>query len=605
MSQNHPHDNIYSILGKLNALKPTPQEKYESVLKQIHESVEAKGSILQGVDAVQARLAEQFAKEGVVDSLRAKNYDRLSKRSYDQADKTKPGGVSVYNVDKINKGDDRAAKAAELRGDKVDEVGNTPAGLAAVRQVGAECETCGNAECSCKPMEENVTNVGTYGTEYYKSDDFTGGAEDEAKAKKKATKVVRHGVKGRPAKEKPPVYSKMNDPFGRVPDKAPKSKVAGRKVAGTAQSAPQKSLAETMLQVERRLTEGVNFQKLMQDKHQTVDEMLAELSNDMQVFKTTGHCSELLKDCMEIKSAHGKLIADEATDPTNPFYKKQNDYNLPPAVRGHGTADYKLPDVKAHDNRHRDDYRDRAGLAPAPVAEELELAKLAELAGITVKESFGHKPDDDGDRIPNWADKNPDVAGGDEDRKMSEDDMEEGNLWGQNVRDAKAAGKTQADLDNDGNLDPVTETGFDMGQQETPDITINSTVDSDGKKTVNINAEGERAVELLQMLQMAGMGNSDKAQELRLQEPVEVEIMGEPDCEEVAEEELSNSPDPKYFGVYDEVGTLGTGEADNGEKAMHGDRPTFKNGDNPLTKPSTTLEARLAAEYESIKKVSN
>ena len=307
---------------------------------------------------------------------------------------------------------------------------------------------------------------------------------------------------------------------------------------------------------------------------------------------------------MEIKSAHGKLIADEATDPTNPFYKKQNDYNLPPAVRGHGTADYKLPDVKAHDNRHRDDYRDRAGLAPAPVAEELELAKLAELAGITVKESFGHKPDDDGDRIPNWADKNPDVAGGDEDRKMSEDDMEEGNLWGQNVRDAKAAGKTQADLDNDGNLDPVTETGFDMGQQETPDITINSTVDSDGKKTVNINAEGERAVELLQMLQMAGMGNSDKAQELRSQEPVEVEIMGEPDCEEVAEEELSNSPDPKYFGVYDEVGTLGTGEGDNGEKAMHGDRPTFKNGDNPLTKPATTLEARLAAEYESIKKVS-
>ena len=602
MSQNHPHDNIYSILGKLNALKPTPQEKYESVLKQIHESVEAKGSILQGVDAVQARLAEQFASEGVVDSLRAKNYDRLSKRSYDQADKTKPGGVSVYNVDKINKGDDRAAKAAELRGDKVDEVGGPKHGNLAFQEE-AECETCGNAECSCKPMEENVTNVGTYGTEYYKSDDFTGGAEDEAKAKKKATKVVRHGVKGRPAKEKPPVYSKMNDPFGRVPDKAPKSKVAGRKVAGTAQSAPQKSLAETMLQVERRLTEGVNFQKLMQDKHQTVDEMLAELSNDMQVFKTTGHCSELLKDCMEIKSAHGKLIADEATDPTNPFYKKQNDYNLPPAVRGHGTADYKLPDVKAHDNRHRDDYRDRAGLAPAPVAEELELAKLAELAGITVKESFGHKPDDDGDRIPDWADKNPDVAGGDEDRKMSEDDMEEGNLWGQNVRDAKAAGKTQADLDNDGNLDPVTETGFDMGQQ-TPDITINSTVDSDGKKTVNINAEGERAVELLQMLQMAGMGNSDKAQELRSQEPVEVEIMGEPDCEEVAEEELSNSPDPKYFGVYDEVGTLGTGEGDNGEKAMHGDRPTFKNGDNPLTKPATTLEARLAAEYESIKKVS-
>ena len=139
MSQNHPHDNIYSILGKLNALKPTPQEKYESVLKQIHESVEAKGSILQGVDAVQARLAEQFANEGIVDSLRAKNYERLSNRSYTQADKTKPGGVSVYDATEMKKGDDRAARAAELRG-QVDELGDTPAGLARVRQVGRNAQ---------------------------------------------------------------------------------------------------------------------------------------------------------------------------------------------------------------------------------------------------------------------------------------------------------------------------------------------------------------------------------------------------------------------------------------------------------------------------------
>jgi len=42
---------------------------------------------------------------------------------------------------------------------------------------------------------------------------------------------------------------------------------------------------------------------------------------------------------------------------------------------------------------------------------------------------------------------------------------------------------------------------------------------------------------------------------------------------------------------------------------MNPDRPTFKNGDNALAKPSVResvieLESRLASEYESIKKVS-
>lgn len=86
---------------------------------------------------------------------------------------------------------------------------------------------------------------------------------------------------------------------------------------------------------------------------------------------------------MEIKGYHGKLVADEAANPNNPFYKKQNDYNLPPAMRGHGTPDYKLPNVKAHDNIERDSYRDRAGLAPMDTTMEDELNELAKLAGLS------------------------------------------------------------------------------------------------------------------------------------------------------------------------------------------------------------------------------
>ena len=92
MSKNHPHDNIYSILGKLDALKPTPEEKRFALVKEIRESVEAKGSILSGVDAVQAKLARAFAEsktdENVVgdayNKARAWNYDRLAKRSAQQ-----------------------------------------------------------------------------------------------------------------------------------------------------------------------------------------------------------------------------------------------------------------------------------------------------------------------------------------------------------------------------------------------------------------------------------------------------------------------------------------------------------------------------------------
>jgi len=63
MSQNHPHDNIYSILGKLQALEPTPAEVIKDKAQVIRESVEAQGSILAGlrdVSTTEQRLAKMF-----------------------------------------------------------------------------------------------------------------------------------------------------------------------------------------------------------------------------------------------------------------------------------------------------------------------------------------------------------------------------------------------------------------------------------------------------------------------------------------------------------------------------------------------------------------
>jgi hypothetical protein len=68
-------NNIYNILGKLNSLQP--KETPETVeQKPVYESVEARGSVLEGINKVESRLARMFAEEKA-------NEDMLSKKDYD------------------------------------------------------------------------------------------------------------------------------------------------------------------------------------------------------------------------------------------------------------------------------------------------------------------------------------------------------------------------------------------------------------------------------------------------------------------------------------------------------------------------------------------
>jgi hypothetical protein len=143
------------------------------------------------------------------------------------------------------------------------------------------------------------------------------------------------------------------------------------------------------------------------------------------------------------------------------------------------------------------------------------------------------------------------------------------------------------------------------------------------------------------MLRIAGLGSGEKAQELQARPGIEfdnidgeVSTVPQDDMDETSSDEPiyqdphqddkrwddaemdeaefdvpalepANGPKPEYKTM--KQSTMGPGEGDGGEKAMHPDRPTFKNGDNALAKPANEsvgeLEASLAAEYESIKKV--
>ena len=79
----------------------------------------------------------------------------------------------------------------------------------------------------------------------------------------------------------------------------------------------------------------------------------------------------------------------EASDPTHPEYDKQDDYDLPPSMRGKGTDKYKLPDTKKHDDRHKRDFQKRAGTYKE---ERLNIRELAEFINSFYDKQSGTFP---------------------------------------------------------------------------------------------------------------------------------------------------------------------------------------------------------------------
>ncbi len=353
------HNNIYSILGKLESIEPKVEAK-PAEPEKVYESVESRGSILEGVGSVEQRLNEKY--QGFQKSI-------------------EESGLQYYTGKKKYGKDGMAALAkAGREGANQEELGRIKDKY--IKNEGEEvCAECGMAEgtCSHSKMEEKATTHKGGEVSHkdgvtkhtkkdfpgYPADDINADDEDENKGKRgrprKHAKKVDTGEKkgrGRPKKDKAPEYSKSHDPFGRVKAGAEK---AGKDIKGKKHSmdevAPPGEKAERMVKhikkayskdgkltpkekaiayattwkahnrgtveenlsrIQRRLTEGVNFAELLREKQQTVDEMLAELSNDIKVFKETGHCSELLRDCMEIKGYHGKMVADEAAKVPGP-----------------------------------------------------------------------------------------------------------------------------------------------------------------------------------------------------------------------------------------------------------------------------------------------
>jgi hypothetical protein len=258
--------------------------------------------------------------------------------------------------------------------------------------------------------------------------------------------------------------------------------------------------------------------------------MLAELSNDMKLFKETGHCSELLRDCMEIKGYHGKMMADEGSeqgigqDLVTPQQRVAQATPPKPGVMNKVTDT--LGGMKdwltgKPENPTRPTYEEEDSLA----SELDELAKLAGLSEVSRGEYIKQQ-----DTSAEKSGKNKFNAFG---QIFNTDDVDE-------------------ELEQEGTL-------FTKGLED-DDVAI-------GDKIPGTNAI--------------------KTKDIDTVDEAKVDVKDAP--------EAVNKPRAKHYNI---KSILDRGDDLNKKKQQYADKP--KLGDNPMA----TLESQLAAEYESIKKVS-
>ncbi len=123
-------------------------------------------------------------------------------------------------------------------------------------------------------------------------------------------------------------------------------------------------------------------------------------------------------------------------------------------------------------------------------------------------------------------------------------------------------------------------------------LNVTTNMSSDGTRDVTVNAQGDKADELLQMLKMAGMRSHDD-HSVTMSEPEVIMISGDQMMDEERETEYSNTPEEEYQTV-DSI--IRQGNDLNREKRQYADKP--KLGDNPMAE--SILDQDLNEILESI-----
>jgi hypothetical protein len=130
----------------------------------------------------------------------------------------------------------------------------------------------------------------------------------------------------------------------------------------------------------------------------------------------------------------------------------------------------------------------------------------------------------------------------------------------------------------------------DMGINQQDTINVSTNMSSDGNKSVNISAQGEKAEELLSMLKLAGMSSNDSND----RPPMVVVGNNEEMMDEERETEYANTPEEEYQTV-DTI--IRQGNDLNREKRQYASKPRL--GDNPMAE-EVSLEEQFEELYNSV-----
>ena len=574
---------MYSILGKLQALQPTPAEVVKEKAQAIRESVDAQGSILSGVSAVQAKLAKSFAESDFSKMSKAIQKTGKSKASADAitaaAGREKLGQKEMTRRSVAGRKDEATETCSEcgmnegecehtMEGDEQfhsdrvallgkvnkviqgiqtpeqyknslgfvkrafaklnDQPGGPDFNSKTIQRINQDARAL-NADLAAKAkelgiepqkfLEAEITR--TPGKTVHRKTEFPGYPTDDNDDIEDTNK----GQRGRPRKHavKAQKLSATGEKLGRGRPKkdAPVGSNAP-KINDPFGRTPDKA-PKSKIKGRVHTMEGINFKRMAEETNMSIDEMLDTLNNDIKVYKTTGECSPTLRDFLEVHAHTKRQMADEALgvghDLVTPQQRVAQATPQKPGVMG------AIKDV-AQGAKNWIQGKPEQG----PTYEEVdplasELNELAKLAGLST----------------------------------------EGNAFTGKLKSTPKGGK------------------FDLDGKEYTD-------------TSTLDEEPNEGNEFSGALARAKASHADKFNVDGKEYPVKE---ADAPVDEPVEDELANEPKEKYATIKSI-----TSQGDDLNRQKRQDPGTANRAANPLTNAPIKLEAKLAQEYESIKKVS-
>jgi len=209
-------------------------------------------------------------------------------------------------------------------------------------------------------------------------------------------------------------------------------------------------------------------------------------------------------------------------------------------------AGYKVSKVEEERTTTRDDHAEKAG---KQVTKDIEYDEKKK-DGIHGKKRGAE--DDKAEKAGNKVAKDIEY---DEKKSKKKEDVEETTTSG-SVATAPATGKSKGNaLFGKGVYEGALSESFNtkLNTVLTEGMSINMSVGEDGTKTLSVNATDEDALQLAQLLKMAGLGGTDG-------EEACPQCGSTPcGCEQVAEGDLANSPEPEYSDTDIMINTLSGG----------------------------------------------